>query len=1435
MVMDSSVWYGFATNFISNQVYRTRFEIEDCGASMPYSGDFEPQGVSFATSGERVITLISFLESGEIDVFSRSITVTTDTAPDIDFSFDNSRCILNPTQFTSINSSGDINTYSWDFDQDGIEDSNQPNPTFQFPNAGTFLVTLQVQSVVGCTNSVSQEITLFDEPQASFSLEGDTICSGAPIQFNNTSTFLPADTSILSFLWDFNGEGTSTEANPSFTFSNGGSKTVTLTVSIPGCSTTFSQSMNVFEGPTVGFSFFNNCFGDSIQFNNLTTGDNITSILWDFGDGSTSSLENPSHLYLTTGTFTVSLTVTNVEGCNNTISQEITYTDAPLADFEFDGNGVGTTIEFTGLDLTQEADSIIDWQWDFGGLGSASGPFTSFVFANAGEFIVTLNTLTAQGCDFIVIDTIEVFPVLSPQTLFSVVDNDLCIGETLQLQNESLNASEFSWDFCVGDLSVSPEATALLTDNILNRPFTIEVIESNDLWFGFAPSRNGNNILRLDFGSSPNNIPQIVDLGDFGVNLDGPVGISFIEDFGEWHAFVITLDNSSVFRLDFGDSLASDPVATQLNSVTSLSNPDGITILRDSIFFKGVLVNGNDVSVLDFGTSITSEPIVSSFTVNNADRLWDVSLINENGEWIGLLSDFDNGNLFHLNFGSSINNTPQIEELTLPFALGSSADNELLLEGFDYFGFVQLRDGRLIRLEFGESLSNAPSFTDLGNFGLFGANGGGLSMVLDSSIWYGFSTDFTANDIYRTQFELDNCGANISGSTDFEPISVSFNTPGEQIITLRSRNDSGVETSFSQTTQITTDVAPDIDFSIDDSRCVENVNVFTSINNSGDIINFSWDFDGDGIEDSNDPDPEFQFSNSGTFTVSLMVESSAGCNNTITQELTVFDEPQASFVVPSDTLCTNSPILFTNTTTPLPNDLGIIEYEWDFNGEGSSTEENPNFSFVNGGDKMVTLTVRIPGCETTFSQMMNVVEGPAVDFDVQNTCEGDITAFQNLTSGAGITSFIWDFGDGTTSTVESPNHLFTSTGLFDVNLTVTNNEGCENTLTQQVLISSLPVVNFTNDLPCTESSIQFFDQSTVQDANIVSQTWEVTQESNGNTLGQMTGPNPSFQFPEPGDYRVSLTVFSTFGCQNTLESIITVFPSPQADFSIDVGCIGEPTQFTDLSTTDGITIVSRLWNINGQVFTEANPAVVFDQSGIFPVTLIVTNENSCEQSISGQVVVDPNPVVDFVFNDVCVGDPLILTDQSTSVQSITSRRWVVDGQEFLDIEELSVIIEEAGTVEATLEVTVESGCIISSTQNIVITPQPSASFAPSTQFGAPPLSVSFSNTSSNASSFLWQFGDAAQNTSTEFSPTFIYNEPGQFTAQLIASNAIGCADTTTTIINVDFPRYDVELTRFVAVPNEENLQLIISIRNAGSLIVDDLDIEIGIREQLCTS
>lgn len=156
-------------------------------------------------------------------------------------------------------------------------------------------------------------------PVADFSFTGANVTAPATVQFTNSST------NATSYSWDFGDGSSSTNVNPSHNYTTGGVFIVKLTATGAGGSNSVTKNVTLISAvpPSVNFSFTgdNKEANDTVTFNNTTS--NATSYLWDFGDGLTSTLSNPVHIYTLGGTYTVKLTATG-SGGNGTKSSTLT-------------------------------------------------------------------------------------------------------------------------------------------------------------------------------------------------------------------------------------------------------------------------------------------------------------------------------------------------------------------------------------------------------------------------------------------------------------------------------------------------------------------------------------------------------------------------------------------------------------------------------------------------------------------------------------------------------------------------------------------------------------------------------------------------------------------------------------------------------------------------------------------------------------------------------------------------------------------------------------------------------------------------------------------------------------------------------------------------------------------------------------------------------
>jgi PKD repeat protein len=205
-------------------------------------------------------------------------------------------------------------TYTWDFG-DGTT-STQVSPTHTYSLPGEYTVTLTATNSVG-SDATSQAVSVGDIPVADFSAPPQA-CQLAPVQFTNASS------GAASFDWSFGDGGSSTDANPTHAYNLPGDFTAVLTATNACGSDTISHSLSVIPPPTAAFSYtpLSPLLGQPVQFSDQSSG-SPNAWLWDFGDGSLARLQNPQHAFLSSGTYTVTLSASNACGWGGASGQPV--------------------------------------------------------------------------------------------------------------------------------------------------------------------------------------------------------------------------------------------------------------------------------------------------------------------------------------------------------------------------------------------------------------------------------------------------------------------------------------------------------------------------------------------------------------------------------------------------------------------------------------------------------------------------------------------------------------------------------------------------------------------------------------------------------------------------------------------------------------------------------------------------------------------------------------------------------------------------------------------------------------------------------------------------------------------------------------------------------------------------------------------------------
>ncbi|MBC7552854.1 MAG: PKD domain-containing protein [Taibaiella sp.] len=548
------------------------------------------------------------------------------------------------------------------------------------------------------------------------------------------------------------------------------------------------------------------------------------------------------------------------------------------------------------------------------------------------------------------------------------------------------------------------------------------------------------------------------------------------------------------------------------------------------------------------------------------------------------------------------------------------------------------------------------------------------------------------------------------------------------------------------------------------------------------ITSYSWTF-GDGGTSSS-ATPSHTYTAVGTYAAVLMVTTANGCTAYDTITIAVGDPPTVTFIVDTTHTCYHKTILFTATADSADT------YFWNF-GDGTSETDSVSTTthvFAYPGTFTVTLIAYRNGCPSapyTFPDSF-IIDSPKAIIISEYGCS-PFTQVQFYDSSMGADTHLWMFGDGTTSTLDNPSHNYPSTSTYVCSLATYNaTSGCRDTATVPLNLIP-PVLNMIADdtAICVGGVITFTPVVTGGTATEV--YWDV----NGVCLDPDTGDVFRDTFRVGGRYTIRLRIRDGHGCFDTLERtnwIVVGDPVDSFVASPPTGCSPLTVTFTDYTTdAAGLSIVNYRWAFGdgGTATVTTSPIThTYTAAGTYTVRSIVTDNIGCvDTSVRPALITvwKPNAVFTAGTTYPCVGS---LVHFYNSSSGITGAYWLFGDGDTSTAISPDHVYNAVGAYTVKLIVYDSHGCTdTASFTNYINVTKPTASFFMSDSFSiCPPLSVSFFNTSTAATSYSWTFGDGG--TSVLTSPGNLYVSSGLYTVTLVAINSHGCRDTAYSRVNL---------------------------------------------------
>ena len=552
-------------------------------------------------------------------------TITVNSSPQVSFSVvDDTLCAGSTFTFNNSSDLG-ISNY-WEFG-DG-NDSYLTSPTHIYDSAGNFTVILTGTSLTNdCPAYDSVLLVVLPYPEVTGTPDINNGCIPLTVNFSNTVN------STGYFTWDFGDGNTSSQANPTHTYTTDGYYNVFVRFEdLSGCVDSFDFDVNPYPVPQAGFSIIqlDTCvLPANFDFSNSSLG--ATNYTWTFGDSSNQNLQtNPAHTYTNDGSYDVKLHVSNTYGCEDSIVNTLSINPVPNA--SFNALQLDTCVLPASFSFNNSSNGALAYTWDFGDGSTSNIPSLTYNYTSAGTYNVKLYSMNMFGCMDSTNTTVSVLPV--PDVSFNFTKYDSCIlPSNYGFTNTSSGASSYLWSFGqLGNSIQNNPAFTFTNDGI----YEVKLIGLNS--YGCSDSMISYiNVLPI-----PN--------ADF--SLDQAVGC---EPFSA--VFLNTSQNTNYYNWDFGDG----NTGSFFNGFHSYTNAGSYTIklvvedlngCLDSTF-SNVTVNPSPTADL---TYVTSDPCYLPI---------DVFFTNASVGAIAFEWDFGNGQTSTITHPSTVYDTIGIYNLQL--------------------------------------------------------------------------------------------------------------------------------------------------------------------------------------------------------------------------------------------------------------------------------------------------------------------------------------------------------------------------------------------------------------------------------------------------------------------------------------------------------------------------------------------------------------------------------------------------------------------------------------------------------------------------------------------------------------------------------------------------------------------------------------------------
>ena len=1268
--------------------------------------------------------------------------------PKAQFTIDDSLECFRDHEIVAINKStlaqGAVQSRTWT--TDGKDYLNIDTLNQAYPSANDYTIQLTIESDQGCFDSLTKAVTIYPMPVAQFITDTTRLCERGNVFAIDYQGAISSGS--ISKLWSFgDGVSSTTADDTTKSYSTFGSYPVRLElVSGFDCRDTTEQILTVHAQPKAQFTIDDSleCFRDheivAINKSTLAQGA-VQSRTWTTDGKDYLNIDTLNQAYPSANDYTIQLTIESDQGCFDSLTKAVTIYPMPVAQFITDTTRLCERGNVFAIDYQGAISSgSISKLWSFGdGVSSTTADDTTKSYSTFGSYPVRLELVSGFDCR----DTTEQILTVhaQPKAQFTIDDSLECFRDH---EIVAINKSTLAQG-AVQSRTWTTDGKDYLNIDTLNQAYpsandyTIQLTIESDQGC-FDSLTKAVTIYPMPVAQFITDTTRLCERGNvFAIDYQGAISsgsISKLWSFGDGVSST-TADDTTKSYSTFG----SYPVRLELVSgfdcrdtteqiLTVHAQPKAQFTIDDSLeCFR-------DHEIVAINKSTLAQGAVQSrtWTTDGKDYL-NIDTLNQaypsaNDYTIQLTIESDQGCFDSLTKAVTIYPMPVAQFITDTTRLCERGN----VFAIDYQGAIS--SGSISKLwSFGDGVSSTTADDTTKSYSTFGSYPVRLELVS------GFDCRDTTEQILtvhaqpKAQFTIDD---SLECFRDHEIVAINKSTLAQGAVQSRtwttdgkdylnidtlnqaypSANDYTIQLTIesdqgcfdSLTKAVTIYPMPVAQFITDTTRLCERGNVF-AIDYQGAISSGSisklWSF-GDGVSSTTADDTTKSYSTFGSYPVRLELVSGFDCRDTTEQILTVHAQPKAQFTIDDSLECfRDHEIVAINKSTLAQG--AVQSRTWTTDGKDYLNIDTLNQAYPSANDYTIQLTIESDqGCFDSLTKAVTIYPMPVAQFitDTTRLCErGNVFAidYQGAISSGSI-SKLWSFGDGVSSTTaDDTTKSYSTFGSYPVRLELVSGFDCRDTTEQILTVHAQPKAQFTIDdsLECfRDHEIVAINKSTLAQGAVQSRTWTTDGKDylNIDTLNQA--------YPSANDYTIQLTIESDQGCFDSLTKAVTIYPMPVAQFTTDDVCLGKRTSFENLSNFEFGTM-SSYWSFgDGNTSNEKSPFHKYGSADSFDVTLVVSSEQDCTDTIEYKKVAVIHPVPKAAFDYKKIKSWKKETQYLFSDSSIGADflRWKIDGFSESNEDDFQFIFQDSGTREVTLIAINEFSCSDTTSKTISVFP-----------------------------------------------------------------------------------------------------------------------------------